>query len=72
MSEKYELKAISDSLKDYCYMAKEDDFIEVVQWKNSEGFDITIATEKRNVKFILTHGEIRALNFLASKLELDK
>ena len=35
-------KSISDDLSKYKYLAKPDEFIEVTEWSNSEGWDITI------------------------------
>jgi hypothetical protein len=62
--EKYKRLSITDNLKDYCYLAKEHDFIELTEWHNGEGFDTTI-----NQKiFSLTHGEFKALKKLNKKL----
>jgi hypothetical protein len=47
--------------------AKEDEFIEVTEWTNGEGFDILIETTKRE-KFSLTWGEYDALKHLVKKL----
>ena len=58
-------KSISDNLKKYDYLAKDDDFIEVIEWTNGEGYDITI-----NDKTIsLTDGQINAINYLVKSLE---
>lgn len=46
-------------------MAKDDDFIEVTEWTNGEGYDISI----NDRHFNLTCGEIDAINFLVKTLE---
>lgn len=35
-------KSVNDNLCKYDHLAKEDDFIEVTEWTNGEGWDITI------------------------------
>lgn len=58
-------KSISDKLKKYDYLAKDNDFIEVIEWTNGEGYDIII-----NDKIIsLTRGQIDAINYLIRSLE---
>lgn len=56
----YERKAKMTELKQYDHLAKEHDFIEVCEWHNGEGFDVTI-NEKQ---FTLTWGEFEALTVL--------
>ena len=49
------------------YLAKKDDFIEVTEWTNGEGWDITI-----NDKVIpLTRGELDAIDYLTKGLDYD-
>lgn len=61
-------KSINDDLKKYDYLAKDDDFIEVTEWTNGEGYDITI-----NNKIIpLTNGQLDAINYLTKSLEYSK
>ena len=59
-------KSISDNLKKYDYLAKDDDFIEVTEWTNGEGYDITINDDKI---ISLTEGQINAINYLIKSLE---
>lgn len=66
--EKYKLKAISDDLRKYDYLAKEDDFIEVSEWNNGEGWNISI----NNDTFQLTIGQLDAINYLTKTLEYDR
>ena len=58
-------KSINDKLKKYDYLAKDNDYIEVIEWTNGDGYDISI-----NDKIIsLTRGQIDAINYLVSSLE---
>lgn len=65
----YQRKAIMDYLIKYDYLAKDDDYIEITEWENGEGYDISI--KDKNV-FSLTLGEIEAINFLIKKMDYDK
>ena len=49
-------------------MAKKDDFIEVCEWTNGEGFDISI-TDKKIIS--LTRGELDAIDFLTKTLDYN-
>ena len=63
--ETYNRRAVCCSLKDFDpIFATESDFIEVCDWKNGEGYDITI----NDKNYSLTIGELDAINFLAAKL----
>jgi len=44
MIETYERKSTVADLNEYCHFAKEHDTIEVVEWVNGEGVDVTIVT----------------------------
>lgn len=57
-------KSVNDRLRKYDFMAKEDDFVEVTQWVNGEGYDITIEDRKMS----LTDGELDAINYLVQTL----
>ena len=65
---KYKLKAISDDLRKYDYLAKENDFIEVSEWNNGEGWNISI----NDNTFQLTMGQLDAINYLTKTLEYDR
>lgn len=60
-------KSVNDKLKTYDYLAKDNDFIEVVEWTNGEGYDITINDDKI---ISLTSGQIDAINYLVKSLEI--
>ena len=59
-------KAVNDKLKKYDYLAKDEDFIEVIEWTNGEGYDIIINGDKI---ISLTRGQIDAINYLVGSLE---
>lgn len=62
-----ERKSVNDKLRKYDHLAKDDDFIEVTEWANGEGWDITI-----NDKVIpLTRGELDAIDYLTKGLDYD-
>lgn len=58
-------KSVNDNLKKYDYLAKDDDFIEITEWTNGEGYDIMINDETIS----LTEGQLNAINYLVKSLE---
>lgn len=67
MVNKYSLNSVSADLRDFDVLAKKDDFIEVTEWHNGEGYDITINERK----FLLTDGELEAINHLIRVLKYE-
>ena len=63
--ESYSRRSISDDLTKYDYLAKEDDFIEVCEWKNGEGFDITFKDKMISLSF----GQLEAIQYLINSLQ---
>lgn len=61
----------SDSLSKYDYLRNKNDkaFIEVTEWGNTEGIDISIERENESKLFSLTYGELAAINYLAKTIE---
>ena len=59
--EVYQRKAKFTELRKYDHLAKEHDFIEVCEWHNGEGFDVTLSDNK---SISLTWGEFEALTAL--------
>nr|DAL03064.1 MAG TPA: glycoside hydrolase family protein [Crassvirales sp.] len=57
-------KSVSDSLRKYDYLAKENSFIEVTEWTNGEGYDITI--DEKMIS--LTDGQLDAIYYLVETL----
>ena len=60
-------KSVYDDLNKYDALSKKDDFIEVTEWSNGEGFDICI----NELHFHLTHGQLDAINYLTKVLEYE-
>ena len=71
--EKNTRKSVSDSLNKYDYLVNKDEhsFIEVTEWANGEGFDITIETKDKSRLMSLTIGELEAINYLTKSLEYN-
>lgn len=61
----------SDSLSKYDYLRNKDDkaFIEVTEWGNQEGIDISIEIENESKLFSLTYGELAAINYLTQTIK---
>ena len=63
----YDRQAAFAELKHFCHLSKEHDFVEVTEWHNGEGFDITInATTEQNVS--VTYGQFDAIKKLIKTL----
>lgn len=65
-------KTIFDDLKKYCVLAGENDTIEVTEWTNGDGYDVTISSKDgiRNLTF--TYGELEAINYLIKTMDFQK
>lgn len=64
-------KSVHDDLKKYDYLSKDSGYVEVTEWVNGEGIDVTI--ESDNTKLIsLTYGELNAINHLQNALRYEK
>ena len=61
-------RCIFEDLNKFDTFAKKDDFIEVCEWTNGEGFDITI-TDKKIIS--LNRGELEAIDFLTKALDYN-
>jgi hypothetical protein len=61
-------KSIFTELQKYCTLAGEHDFIEVTEWTNGEGYDVSISSKLGSTLFQMTHGEFKALKKLIKKL----
>jgi hypothetical protein len=68
MPELTQRKSISDDLHKYDYLAKEHSFIEVTEWANGEGWDITIDDKVMS----LTYGQLDAIKYLTLALQYQK
>ena len=61
-------KTVFDDLRKYSYSAKDDDFIEITEWRNGEGIDVTISD---NNMFALSYEELDAINYLSKALTCE-
>lgn len=60
-------KSVSDNLSKYDYtQTDKNSFIEITEWTNGEGYDITI-NDKSVIS--LTCGELDAINYLTQSLQ---
>lgn len=66
--EKYKRRAVFSRLKKYDFIADKDDYIEISEWHNGEGFDVEIVG-KLSTRFQLTYGEFDAIKALVKKLD---
>lgn len=67
--ERNERKSINDSLKKYTYSGDDSDFIEITEWTNGEGIDISISLVNGNDKnYSLSYDELEAINYLSKSL----
>lgn len=66
--ELYERKAVNDSLKKYDHLAKDSDFIEVTEWANGEGWDISL----NDGLISLTYGQLEAIKYLVKALDYNE
>ena len=57
-------RAIFSELKGYCHMSGDNDYMEVTEWSNGEGYDICINRKSDSEKFSLTYGEVELLTVL--------
>jgi hypothetical protein len=63
----YNRKAAFAELKQFCHLAKEHDFVEVAEWNNGEGFDVTISSFSDQI-ITITHGQFDAIKKLIKTL----
>lgn len=61
-------KSVNSSLRKFDYLAKDSSFIEVTEWVNGEGYDITID----DLHISLSEGQIEAINYLVKTLQYDR
>lgn len=66
-------KAIFASLADWCTFSigKPDDFVEVTEWSNGEGYDVKIYDSQNTQIFYVTYGQIQLIKKLIKKLDND-
>lgn len=62
-------KSVNIKLSKFDYLSDGSDFIEVTQWTNNEGMDITIGKGDHVTNLSLSLGEIEAISYLSKTLD---
>lgn len=57
-------RTVFAELKGYCHLSSDNDYMEVTEWSNGEGYDIQIDSKQDTQKFSLTYGEWQLLQVL--------
>lgn len=67
-------QTIIEDLHKYDYLINKDDkaFIEVTEWVNGEGIDISIERDNESKLFSLTYGELDAINYLTQTMKYNE
>ena len=69
MVEFSERTSVKDDLRKYDHLANKDSIIQVTQWSNGEGWDISIDDEP---VISLTWGQLDAINYLTNTIQFQK
>lgn len=69
MVEFNERTSVKDDLRKYDHLANKDSIIQVTQWANGEGWDISIDDEP---VISLTWGQLDAINYLTNTIQFQK
>lgn len=64
-----ERTSVKDDLRKYDHLANKDSIIQVTQWANGEGWDISINDEP---VISLTWGQLDAINYLTNTIQFQK
>lgn len=72
MPDEYKRTARFTNLKKYDYFAAENDFMEVTEWYNGEGFDVNVTCKMGNQQISMTWGEYKALRALIGNWYSDE
>ena len=64
-----ERTSVKDDLRKYDYLANKDSIIQVTQWANGDGWDISIDDEP---VISLTWGQLDAINYLVDTIQFQK
>ena len=67
---KYKRTAVFTSLKEFCILSRDHDYMEVTAWDNGEGFDVDIGGA-HSESFQLTYGQYEALKKLVKAMNKD-
>lgn len=61
-------KSVYANLNKFCCIAKDEDYIEITEWTNGEGWDISF----KDTILSLTRGELEAIQYLTKSLEVGE
>ena len=61
--------SVKDDLRKYDHLANKDSIIQVTQWANGEGWDISICDDP---VISLTWGQLDAINYLVNTLQYQR
>jgi hypothetical protein len=64
-----ERTSVKDDLRKYDHLANKDSIIQVTQWANGDGWDISIDDEP---VISLTWGQLDAINYLVNTIQFQK
>ena len=64
-----ERTSVKDDLRKYDHLANKDSIIQVTQWANGEGWDISICDDP---VISLTWGQLDAINYLVNTLQYQR
>ena len=59
----------SEITEEYCHHAKPNDYIEVTEWHNGEGFDVNVCTNRGSQSIPFTYGEWKLLKKMVKALD---
>lgn len=64
-------RAVFAPLEPYCHLSygRRDDFIEVTEWINGEGFDVNLNDAGGMQSMSMTYGQLKAIRKLVKALE---
>lgn len=65
-------KSVNEKLSVFGPYFDNDDYIEVTEWANGEGFDISIERKNKSINIPLHFDELEAINFLVKSLDYNK
>ena len=67
----YNRKSAVVDLKKFNFSGRDGDYMEVTEWKNGDGYTVSIEAGNRSVLFDITSEEIDALNYLVNAVHYD-
>jgi hypothetical protein len=67
--QQYKRNSIFSELRPFCHLSDDDDYIEITEWKNGEGYDVNINTKSGDKTISLTYGQFKAMKKLIKLLD---